>query len=556
MAKLIPKINPEDIGNNGERIVAMALVDQLPDDCFVYHSYPWLRQERNEYNNRKQLRQGEVDFVIIHPKAGLLVLEVKGGEIEYDNTSHEWIRVLKDRKARITDPFEQASRSMHVLVEKISGKKESLPCPFGFAVVFPHCDYTGEAPPGADPQVIFSSRDISRLNARVKNALEKWGRSTKPVNLSQGDIQNIQLGISPVFKLTPVLFRKIDDQAERIHRLTEGQLHLLDHLDEHSRAAIKGVAGSGKTILANAQTQKFAREGKRTLFVCYNKLLAEALEFDAPESLKADITYTSFHRLCRSFCKKAGMTFKPPLPDNAEFWKTEAPNLLIEAIDLIEDRFDAVVVDEGQDFFPGWWMALEMINREEDTGPFYAFYDPHQNLFDTQMNLPDLGNPFNLPVNCRNTREIAEYCGEVNGSEIKVRDETPQGDQIIVENISGGLERRRFITRTVDDWIRKGNLKPSRIAMLSFYEQGKTCMAKEDKIGGCPIVLEQAKWRNNDGILFSTIRAFKGLEADAIILVDIPDFEVEKHFSRADLYVGCSRAKHVLVIAAKENFSL
>ena len=86
MAKLIPKINPEDIGNNGERIVAMALVDQLPDDCIVYHSYPWLRQERNEYNNRTQLRQGEVDFVVIHPKAGLLVLEVKGGEIEYDNT--------------------------------------------------------------------------------------------------------------------------------------------------------------------------------------------------------------------------------------------------------------------------------------------------------------------------------------------------------------------------------------------------------------------------------------------------------------------------------------
>ena len=81
-------------------------------------------------------------------------------------------------------------------------------------------------------------------------------------------------------------------------------------------------------------------------------------------------------------------------------------------------------------------------------------------------------------------------------------------------------------------------------------------MSKESDIGGVPIVIDQEKWRSGKGILFNTIRAFKGLEADAIILVDIPDFEVETFFTKADLYVGCSRAKHILVIAAKENFSL
>ena len=560
MARLRPKVNPKDISNTGERLVATALVDQLPDDCLVYHSYPWLRQDRALYSGRVKLRQGEVDFIIVHPKAGMLILEVKGGEIEYDHTQHMWVRVMGKRTEQITDPFEQASNSMHYLVKKIAGNKKNFPCPTGFAVVFPQSDYTGEPPPGSDPQVILGSKDMDRLDARIKNALEKWHRTWHPpigkVSLSEDQMQAIQLGISPVFNLTPILFRKIDEQEERLHRLTEGQLQLLDYLEEHNRAAIKGVAGSGKTILANTRAQKFASEGKKILFVCYNTALAESLEFNAPDSLKDQITYTSFHKLCRTWCIKAGLGFKPPAGDSSEFWEADAPNLLIEAIDLIEDRYDAVVVDEGQDFRPTWWIALEMINKEEDEGPFYVFYDPHQNLYDTQMSLPELGNPFNLPVNCRNTREIAGYCGEVNGTDIKVREETPQGDKVLIKNISGGMDRKKFVVSTVKDWLSKGHLNPSRIAILSFYDRAKTCMSKESDISGVPIVIDQEKWRSGKGILFNTIRAFKGLEADAIILVDIPDFEVETFFTKADLYVGCSRAKHILVIAAKENFSL
>lgn len=555
MVRLIPKIDVTEIKNSGERLVATALLEQLPDECILYHSYPWLRTERALYSKRESLRQGEADFVIIHPKAGLMVLEVKGGEIEYDESAREWVRVLGNKKERITDPFEQASRSMHHLVEKISQSREEYSAPFGYAVVFPHCDYSGTVPPGAHPQVVYSSRDMTRLGDRVKNTLAKWQRKDARVELSPSDLQAIQLAISPIFKLTPILFRKLDDQEARIHRLTENQMQLLDYLDEHDRAAIKGVAGSGKTILANAQAQKFAMDGKKTLFVCYNSLLAESLQLNAPEVVSGQLTYTSFHSLCKSWCKRAGIPFNPPDSD-PEFWKNEASNLLIDAIDTLEDRYDAVVVDEGQDFMPGWWIALEMINSNADEGPMYVFYDPHQNIFDTVMNLPELGEPFPLPVNCRNTKEIAKYCGLVNDTKIKVREETPLGEKVTIECVSSSIERRRYIKNTISDWIRKGSLKPSRIAMLSFYDKLKTCMAQENGIGDIPIVSDQQKWRDDKGVLFSTIRAFKGLEADAIVLVDIPDFNVENYFSKADLYVGCSRAKHLLVIAAKENFSL
>ena len=92
MAQLIPKVDPREIRNAGERVVAMALADQLPDDCFVYHSYPWLRSDRN--NQKKvSLHEGETDFVIVHPKAGILILEVKGGEITYDADYRSWKRI-------------------------------------------------------------------------------------------------------------------------------------------------------------------------------------------------------------------------------------------------------------------------------------------------------------------------------------------------------------------------------------------------------------------------------------------------------------------------------
>ena len=47
MAKLIPKVDVESIKGKSKRNVARALVDGLPNNCIVYHSYPWLKVERN-----------------------------------------------------------------------------------------------------------------------------------------------------------------------------------------------------------------------------------------------------------------------------------------------------------------------------------------------------------------------------------------------------------------------------------------------------------------------------------------------------------------------------
>ena len=81
MARLVPDIDPESISLKPERDVARSLVRDLPDDCVIYHSYCWLRPDRNIVDGR--VLEGEADFVILNPKKGLLVLEVKGGDIRH-----------------------------------------------------------------------------------------------------------------------------------------------------------------------------------------------------------------------------------------------------------------------------------------------------------------------------------------------------------------------------------------------------------------------------------------------------------------------------------------
>lgn len=55
-----------------------------------------------------------------------------------------------------------------------------------------------------------------------------------------------------------MVWRKIEDPEERLRRLIEPQRRLLDYLAHQPRVAIRGVAGSGKTMLAQAKAQREA----------------------------------------------------------------------------------------------------------------------------------------------------------------------------------------------------------------------------------------------------------------------------------------------------------
>src|ERR1700733_1208695 len=96
MARFIPDVIPEDIVHDSERVVYEALRG-LPAGFVVLHSFPSLRPTRDLAG--EPLREGEADFVILHPGRGLLVLEVKGGKPEL--MGRTWSR----GGTQLRDPF-------------------------------------------------------------------------------------------------------------------------------------------------------------------------------------------------------------------------------------------------------------------------------------------------------------------------------------------------------------------------------------------------------------------------------------------------------------------
>lgn len=558
MARLIPKVDIDEIAVKSERDTARCLVDQLPNDCIIYHSYPWLKTDRNDRGNTT-IKEGETDFVIILPSHGMLILEVKGGEITYDEDSRDWSRVLGNGRLKsIQDPFEQANRNTHYLENAIKRRgyqgANSLPFTYGYAVVFPDCEYKGPTPVGAEPAIIFSASDLPYLDRRITSALNQWSRRDNPRSLSSDDVKKITKAISPGFNLLPVLFRKLEEQEEKLFRLTNEQQNLLNFLGQKQRACIEGVAGSGKTMLAQAQAEKFADAGKTVLFICYNKNLAKWISDSIADEYKSLITVKHFHGLCADWIRKAGMSFTPPRQGANEFWQDEAADLLMDAIDMVPEKYDAVIVDEGQDFYPNWWVPLEMINCAGDEGAMYIFYDPRQNLYvDQKGSLPAMGEAYNLPTNCRNTRAIAGKCSEILNVDIPTREEAPLGEKPTVLTLGLNYDVKKRVERYINEWVKDGNLKPSQIAILSPNKKERSSISDLNAAQGIKITEDIDAWREDKGVLFSTVKSFKGLEADAVLLIDIPEEEDTSFFKQSDYYVACSRAKHLLVVIHKEN---
>lgn len=214
MAIFIPQVDPETIDNDGERDVARELKN-LPDDCIVYHSYPWLKHGRTLY-------QGEADFLVLTPQ-GLLVLEVKGGTVSFNASTREW----RSGYEGIQDPFAQATKNIYEIVDKIRksefNNNPHFPCPYGYAVVFPHCDWSGDLPPGAQTGVLFSAKDLPHLGTKIQKCIGLWDRSAHPTLLDGNNRKKIRTALEGTFRLLPTLDRVIQNQNEKLVQLTENQ---------------------------------------------------------------------------------------------------------------------------------------------------------------------------------------------------------------------------------------------------------------------------------------------------------------------------------------------
>jgi hypothetical protein len=187
-------------------------------------------------------------------------------------------------------------------------------------------------------------------------------------------------GVVAPLELRPPFGWAIVQSDREVVRLTEGQLHTLNLLRGVRRGTVVGGAGTGKTMLAVAKASQLADEGFQTLLVCFNSPIAGVLADDtkAVSERTGRLDVTTLHQLAEALGRAAGTL--PPKPDPVipEWFAETLPGCLDDAIGVLGPRYQAIVVDEGQDFDSAWVVSLEGLLHGGHDDVLYVFHDPAQ----------------------------------------------------------------------------------------------------------------------------------------------------------------------------------
>jgi hypothetical protein len=401
MAKMFPDSLRDDVKSPAERLLYRAFQEKLPDNFTVFHQVRW--QVRNLHSGAKD---GEADFVIACPNLGILIVEVKGGNISYNGAADKWY----SNNYSIKDPFKQACDSKHNLLKRLKELHywRQRYIPIDYAIAFPDVEVNGWLPLHIHHKIILDSTHLSGLANWVQSALNYWhGQNPPRSNFDDTGVKELVKVLSPSITSQSVLVSQMGAEEKKIAELTEQQIGILDFLASHRRVAISGCAGSGKTLIALEKARRLHEQGFSVLLACYNRALAQFLR----KSLgwKQNLHIYTFHGLCEKLFRQAGLPAPNDTISEDKCFKEIYPNLLLEAADKLNWRVDAVIVDEGQDFYENWWLALKLLLHDPDNGIFYFFHDNNQNIFGNGWQPPLEEAPFPLTKNCRNTQKIHSY---------------------------------------------------------------------------------------------------------------------------------------------------
>lgn len=549
MPRVYPQISPQDINHDSERVVYEALL-RLGDEYVVMHSFPWLRPSRDLVS--EPLHEGEADFVILHPEYGLLVLEVKGGTIEYKDRA--WFRSGR----QIKDPFEQARRNRYALLDAVEERTKNrirkVMFTHGDAVIFPHCKYTGDLPLNSDPRIFVDADDLENLDEKLLMAFQAWKRSPKSMNAIIFD--EIIETLMPKLRLMRCVGAELLAENQRIIQVTKDQGMMLRGLVSTNRVLVEGTAGSGKTLLAMEFAVTMVQEGQNVLVLCFNRHLAKWLQEQAKierrlQNQSGTLEISTYHSFAIALARKAGVQFEIPEENLQVFWDEEVPLILEQAIDVLKSKsmapmYDSVIVDEAQDFSPDWWVTVESLSKKGRNGRLYAFLDLHQSLRG-EPKKPSVPFPtvFNLSTNCRNTQSIAKSANGIVKVDFVILQGSPIGEVPTIYEFSNTKETVKAVQTEVAKLL-DNRVLSNQIVLIGPKALTTGLLAGVSDICGIPLIDDASDWRRGGGILVTTARAFKGLEADVVVLYDLDSFSGV--FTKTDLYVAWTRARHRILI--------
>lgn len=600
MATIFPALTKSTLSRMtaGERRFAERLKTLLENDYLVW------------YEPTAGTTRRHPDFVVLHPSRGLLLLEVKDWKLETIRAINAKTVELLTTQGLVTkpNPLEQARQYAHNIVNKLKadpalsipeGKyRGNLICPWGYGVVLTNITRRQFEAMGEEAMretilpehrlickdEMTSSTDPEAFQERLWGMFEfSFGnRLTKP------QIDRIRYHMFPEIRVdTPGELFPADD-AETVDETVPDIVRVLDLQQEQlarslggGHRVIHGVAGSGKTLILGYRCQQLAQAAvKPVLVLCYNIVMASKLRsLLQGRELAGKVEVAHFH----GWCTQQLQHYCPDLQFNGnDAWKHRV-EAVIDAVDkgwIPRAQYDAVLIDEGQDFEPEWLRLItQMVDPKSDSLLF--LYDDAQSIYSrglgfslSSVGIKAKGRTTILKINYRNSREILEFAhcflerfaGDASSEDKQTQHIDPKacgvsGPSPLVREERSFDDEIMFAVRCIRKWRNNGIALNDIGVFYTEKWQGSRLVRKLNN-EGIPCHWAQtgqykAKYdARQDKVLLTTIHSAKGLEFRRVLLVGVGELGEASDRVQKDaklLYVGMTRAREGLVITASKK---
>lgn len=519
MAVMIPEI-PNPFQTRSLEDVMFEALKSLPDSCMIFHSFRLTDVKAGILN------ESETDFIIFDRERGVLCLEAKAGAVSFRDG--RWM-YGNGTPMRSGGPFRQAAANKWKLMELIGNSRLGFlteRIKFLHGVWFPSLSSERideiVMPPEADRRIVLGSEALFDAWTCIEHLFSLNVPAGIVTDISDGEFRAVVREIlCPKFNIFPPPKFDIDLKHAVFHRMLDEQSGILNFLTEQKSAVINGAAGTGKTMIAVEKAVRHAADGERVLFLCYNSELKKFLVLHYENPLIDFMTLDGY------VCRLCGVSV-------SDYGRAEKKLKDFAAFDSFP--YDHVIVDEGQDFGRDAVENAKLLHLLHDAvladpnskSSCYVFYDRFQVVQSDRIPgfIRNAECRLTLHKNCRNTENVCRTAMSL----------LPEcGKTEVLRGIAGKIPCIHFCGEktyfnALDDVI--GGLHRDGIDDIVIL----TLSTETDSIVSGSI---------RNGVYgecrFMSCRKFKGLEADAVILVDFTELTV---INDAMLfYVGASRAR-------------